>query len=201
MSLGGNPLTDEQIAGLSSLNKLKTLNLSNTGVVGKGFAGWPVRTGMITLNLTNQPGVDDVALKAIASAFPRLETLDISAVPLGATQAGFAAVARLRSLRYLRVGGGVVNDEIMAEIAKCPDIQTLHIPGGRLSDPGAASLTKLSKLTQLDLDVPPVTDAALKSLARCKALKTINIGADASEDVEKKLKAALPDMTIRKPAT
>lgn len=200
LSLAGNPLKDDQIAGLSTLNKLKTLNLSNTGIIGTGFATWPVRTGMTTLNLTNQPGVDDAALKAIGSAFPKLDSLDISAVPLGATQAGFASIARMRNLRSLRVGGGVVNDEIMSEIAKCSDLQSLHIPGGRLSEPGAASMARLTKLTQLDLDVPPITDEALKSLARCRALKTINIGADASAEVENKLKAGLPGMTIRRPA-
>jgi Leucine-rich repeat (LRR) protein len=200
LSLAGNPLKDDQIAGLSTLGKLKTLNLSNTGIIGTGFATWPVRTGMVTLNLTNQPGVDDAALKAIGSAFPKLESLDISAVPLGATQAGFASIGRMRNLRTLRVSGGVVNDEIMSELAKCSDLQSLHIPGGRLAEAGAASLARLSKLTQLDLDVPPVSDEALKSLARCRALKTINIGAEAPPDVENKLKAALSGMTIRRPA-
>ena len=104
LSLAGNPLKDDQIAGLSGLNKLKSLNLSNTGIVGTGFAGWPTRASMTTLNLTNQPGVDDAALKAIATAFPKLDTLDISGVPLGATQAGFASVARLRNLRWLGAG-------------------------------------------------------------------------------------------------
>lgn len=53
-------------------------------------------------------------------------------------------------------------------------------------------------MTMLELDAPPTSDAALKSLTRCKALKTIQIGAEASEDTEKKLKAALSGVTIRK---
>jgi hypothetical protein len=153
---------------------------------------------MTTLNLTNQPGVDDAALKAIGSAFPKLETLEISGVPLGATAVGFASVGRLRSLRTLRVGGAVVNDEIMAEIAKCDDLQTLSISGGRLTEPGVAALTKLARLSSLDLGLPPVTDAALKSFAKCKALKSIQISAEAPPEIETKLRGALSGVAIRK---
>jgi len=198
LTLSGNPLKDDQIAGLSALTKLHTLNLSNTGIVGTAFAKWPTRGAMTTLNLNNQPGVDDAALKAIGAAFPKLESLDISGVPLGATAAGFAAVGRLRNLKTLRVGGPVVNDEIMEEIAKCHDLQTLVIADGRLTDPGVVALAKLTRLSSLGLDLPPVTDAALKSFAKCKALKSIQIGEAAPEDVETKLRAALPGVSIRK---
>jgi Leucine-rich repeat (LRR) protein len=198
LTLSGNPVKDDQIAGLSALNKLHTLNLSNTGLVGTAFANWPPRHAMTTLNLTNQPGVDDAALKAIGSAFPKLETLEISGAPLSATAVGFASVGRLRSLRTLRVGGALVNDEIMAELAKCNDLQTLNIPGGRLTEPGVAALAKLARLNSLELDLPPVTDEALKSFSKCKALKTILIAPDAPEETEKKLRTALSGVTIRK---
>ncbi len=198
LNLSGNPLSDDAIAGLSGLSRLKTLSLNNTGIVGTGFAAWPTHTAMTSLDLTNEPGVNDAALKAIGTAFPKLESLQINGAPLGATGAGFASVARLRSLKTLRVGGGVVNDEVMAEIGKCSELQSLSIPGGRLGEPGAAAMAKLSKLTSLDLNDPPVTDAALKSFGKCKALKSLQIGAETAEDVEKKLKAALGAVTIRK---
>jgi hypothetical protein len=198
LNLSGIPLSDDALAGLSGLSRLKTLSLNNTGLVGTGFTSWPTHTAMTSLDLTNEPGVNDAALKAIGTAFPKLESLQINGAPLGATGAGFASFAHLRSLKTLRVGGGVVNDEVMAEIGKCNDLQSLSIPGGRLGEPGAAAMAKLSKLTSLDLNDPPVTDAALKSFGKCKALKSIQIGAEATEDVEKKLKAALGGVTIRK---
>ncbi len=198
LTLSGNPLKDSEVAVLSTLSRLQSLNLSNTGIVGTAFATWPSRPSMTTLNLNNQPGVDDAALKAIGTAFPRLETLDISGVPLGASAAGFAHIGKLRSLKSLRVGGGVVNDEIMVELAKCDDLQSLNIPGARLSEPGAAALPRLNKLTSLELHAPPVTDAALKSLAKCKTLKSIQIAPDAPQETEAKLKGALRGVTVQK---
>ena len=198
LNLSGIPLSDDALAGLSGLSRLKTLSLNNTGLVGTGFTSWPTHTAMTSLDLTNEPGVNDAALKAIGTAFPKLESLQINGAPLGATAVGFASIAHLRGLKTLRVSGGLVNDEVMAEIGKCNDLQSLSIPGGRLGEPGAAAMAKLSKLTSLDLNDPPVTDAALKSFGKCKALKSIQIGAEATEDVEKKLKAALSGVTIRK---
>jgi hypothetical protein len=92
----------------------------------------------------------------------------------------------------------VVNDEIMVEIGKCNDLQSLSIPGGRLGEPGVAALTKLTRLTSLDVGLPPVSDAALKSFSRCKALKSIQISAEAPPEIETKLRAALNGVTIRK---
>jgi hypothetical protein len=198
LSLAGNALKDDQIAGLSALTRLQTLNLSNTGIVGTAFAKWGVRSSLTTLNMTNQPGVNDVALKAIGAAFPKLENLDITGLPFAATSEGFAAIGRLRSLRTLEVRGGVVNDEIMGEIAKCNDLATLTIPAAKLTDPGIVALARLGKLTRLDLDAPPVTEAALKALARCKTLRSLGISAETPAEVETKLRAALPNVEIRK---
>ncbi len=198
LSLAGNPLKDEQIAGLSGLPRLRGLNLNNTGVIGTVFAGWSTRTALVTLNLMGEPGVNDAALKAIASTFPRLETLEITGVPLGATEAGFAAVGRLRSLRTLRVGGGVVNDEIAAEIAKCDDLTNLLVPAARLTEPGVVALSKLPRLATLQIDQPPVSEAALKSFAKCRALRSIQLGESTPPETEQKLRAALAGVTILK---
>ncbi len=198
LTLAGIPLKDEEVVGLGALGRLKTLNLSNTGIVGTAFAKWPTHAAMTSLSVTNEPGVNDAALKAIVTAFPKLDTLDFSAVALGATTAGFASLDHLRSLRNLRIGGAVVNDEVMVEIGKCNELQSLSIAGASLTEPGAAAMARLTKLTSLDLNLPPVSDAALKSFSKCKALKSIQIAADAPEDVETKLKGALNGVAIRK---
>ncbi len=198
LTLSGNPLKDDQIAGLGSLARLQTLSLSGTEVVGTVFAKWPTRSSLINLNLANAPGVNDEALKGIASAFPRLEVLDFKVVPLGAGLPGFSAVSRLRHLRTLRISGEGVNDELAAEIGKANDLVYLGIDGARLTDPGAAALAKLNKLADLRIDHPPVTDAALKSFAKLKMLKSMTIAADAPPETETKLRAALTGVAVRR---
>ena len=198
LTLSGNPLKDADITSLSALSRLQTLGLNGTQVVGTAFAKWPVRTAMQALNLDNTPGVNDESLRAIASAFPRLQTLEFVLAPLSAGVPGFTAVGRLRSLRTLRIGGNGVNDEIAAEIAKCDDLQYLTLGGGTLTEPGAAALARLSKVSALNIDTPPVSDAALKSFAKMKALSSFTIAEAAPPETEEKLRRALTGVAVRR---
>lgn len=198
LTLSGNPLKDDQILVLSALSRLQTLGLNGTEVVGTAFAKWPTRTSLQALNLARAAGVNDEALKAIASAFPRLETLEFKIAPSGAGLPGFSAVGRLRHLRTLRISGEGVNDELAVEIGKAGDLQYLSLDGARLTEPGAAALAKLTKLTDLRIDHPPVTDAALKSFGRLKMLKSMTIADDAPPETETKLRAALTGVAIRR---
>jgi Leucine-rich repeat (LRR) protein len=198
LSLNGNPLKDTDIASLTALSRIQSLGLRGTEVVGTVFTKWPARPSVQSLDLQGAAGVNDEALKGIASAFPKLTTLEFKVVPLGATAAGFSSLGRLRSLRTLRITGEGVNDEIAAELAKCDDLQSLSLGGARLTDPGAAALAKLSKVTDLNIDHPPVTDPALKAFAKMKALKSLTIAADAPPETEQKLRASLPGVSIRK---
>ena len=142
------------------------------------------------------PGVNDEALKGIVTAFPKLEQLEFTAAASGLTAAGFAPLSHLRSLRTLHIAGDAVNDEAAAHLAKCDSLESLNISAANLTDPGIAALAKLPRLNSLNLALPPVTDAALKSFAKCKALKNISIGPDAPAEIEEKLKAALPAVTV-----
>jgi Leucine-rich repeat (LRR) protein len=197
-TLSGNPLKDDQIMALSALSRLQTLGLSGTEVVGTAFAKWPTRTSLQALNLGRAAGVNDEALKAIASAFPRLETLEFKIAPSGAGLPGFSAVGRLRNLRTLRISGEGVNDELAVEIGKAGELQYLSLDGARLTDPGAAALARLTKLTDLRIDHPPVTDAALKSFGKLKMLKSMTIADDAPPETETKLRATLTGVAIRR---
>ena len=198
LTLSGNPLKDDQIVALSSLARLQTLSRNGTEVVGTAFAKWPTRTSMTSLNLGGAAGVNDEALKGIASAFPRLEILEFKVAPLGAGLPGYSAIGRLRNLRTLRISGEGVNDEAAVEIGKSNDLQYLSIDGARLTDTGAAALAKLNKLTDLRIDHPPVTDAALKSFGKLKMLKSLTIADDAPPETETKLRAALTGVAIRR---
>ncbi len=196
LSVSGNPLTDADVAPLSALKKLKTLNLNGTSVSGSVFLKWPPRSSFTALSMDGAPGVNDEALKGIVTAFSKLEQLDFTAAPTGLTAAGFAPLSHLRSLRSLHIAGDGVNDEAASHLAKCDSLESLNIPAAHLTDPGIAALARLPRLSGLNLALPPVTAAALKSFSKCKALKNISIGPDAPAEIEEKLKAALPAVTV-----
>ena len=196
VTLPGTVLKDADIASLSALPKLRALNLESSSVTGAAFATWPLRMQMTSLNLDKAGGVDDAILKNIERAFPKLEELDVKLAPTGFTVAGASAIARLRTLHTLRLGGAGVTDEIAAQLAHCDGLTTLAIPAAQLSDKGVVALAKIPHLTELSIDVPPLTDAALKALARCKEMKTISIGKTAPPETEPKLRQVLPAIAV-----
>jgi len=199
LSLANTGLKDADIATLGSLPKLKTLDFNNTLVTGYAFASWSQRTQLTSLNLSNAGGVDDTVCKQIEHTFPKLDDLYVKLAATGFSSEGASALARLRSLRSLRLEGDGINDEVIAELAHCESITNLSITDALVTDPGAAALGRLVKLTDLSLDYPPITDPAMKSFARCKALKTVRIGKDALPDTESKFLKSVPGVAVIRP--
>ena len=199
VTLPGTVLKDADIASLSALTKLRTLNLEGSSVTGTAFATWPMRLFMTSLNLDKAAGMDDAILKNIARAFPKLEELNVTIAPTGFTVAGASAIAKLHGLHTLRIAGAGVTDEIAVQLAHCDGLTTLAIPAAQLSDKGITAFTKVPHLEELGIDLPPITDAALKALSRCKEIKTINIGKNAPPETEPKLRQALPIVVVNRP--
>ncbi|HSI13647.1 MAG TPA: hypothetical protein VK961_16500, partial [Chthoniobacter sp.] len=191
-------LKDADVAPLGGLAKLRSLDLNGSSVTGSVFSAWAQRQALISLNLSNTPGVDDAACKNIEHTFPKLEDLRIKILP-GFSIEGATYLTRLRMLRGLSIEGEGVTDEMVAEFSHRDTIATLSIPLAKLTDSGVAALSRMAKLTDLSLDMPPITDAAMKSFARCKELKTLHIGKDADPDTEVKFLRNAPSVKVIRP--
>jgi len=191
-------LKDADVAPLGGLAKLKALDLAGSAVTGSAFAAWPQRQALLSLNLSNTPGVDDAACKNIEHTFPKLEDLRIKLLP-GFSIEGATYLTRLRTLRGLHIEGEGVTDEIVAEFAHRDTITTLSIPLAKLTETGVAAFARMAHLADLSLDMPPITDAAIKSFARCKELKTVHIGKDADPDTEVKFLRNVPGVKVIRP--
>lgn len=190
-------VADAELAPLSALTKLRTLGLVGaTQVNGACFANWPVRTSLTSLTLNDTIPLNENAPRAIAASFPRLTYLNFCAPKSGLATADAAQIGRLRQLRSLTILGGGVDDAALAELTKAANLEAVALSKSSLSETGIAALTKLNALKELGLDAPPSTDAALKSFAKIRALKLLRIAPDAPQDLEKKLKAALPNVAI-----
>jgi hypothetical protein len=199
VTIPGSVLKDADIAPLSALTKLRSLDLEGSRVTGAAFASWPMRLQLTGLNIYDTPGVDDNVLKTLEHAFPKLEELDVKLADAGFTSAGAAIFGKLRNLHAMRIGGAGVNDEVMSRIAHADALTSLAIPAAQLTDAGAVSLARLPHLAELSIDVPPLTDPALKAFAKCKELKTVNIGKDAPPDTEYKLQRVVPNLVVHRP--
>jgi len=194
---GNVPLRDDDIAPLAGLKSLRYLVTSSMGTVnGSAFASWPLRSTMKTLCLHSRSSITDDALRAIATAFPRLQRLDLTANSGEVSAAGFGHLARLRELTYLELDGDAVDDTIAAQISRCDQLVHLNIADARLTDAGLQSLAKLPALSELLWSDPPTNDAALKIYRKLHALTMLRIGRNAAPEVEQSLKAALPKASI-----
>ncbi len=198
LSFQDQPLTDAALAPLSALSRLTSLNLGGTKVTGSAFKSWPVRTNLVTLHLDHCPGLDDSVLRAIATAFPKLETLEIGGAAGSINRAGVAELLRLRQLHVLRVQGDAATDNVAAELARLETLNQLDLDKAVLTEGGLNALAKLPKLHKLSLDNPPITDGALRAFKKFRTLKEIIVSPDTPEAIFTRLRADLPSLNIRR---
>jgi hypothetical protein len=199
LSISGSGLKDPELAPLGGLTKLRSLDLNGSKATGAAFASWPQRAELTNLNLSNTGGVDDAGCKTIEHTFPKLQDLTVSLAAKGFSSEGASALARLRTLRTLRMTGPGIDDDVVAELAHRDSITTLGIPSAQLSEAGIASLAHFAHLANLSFDFPPLTDAAMKSFSKCKELKTLTISADADPQTEGKFMKSAPGVKIVRP--
>lgn len=138
LSSEGAKLSDPGLAKLAALTSLKSasffhLSFRLEGFTGTGFAAW--------------------------SALPKLEKLTVAGMSMG--DEGFAAIARITTLRELSTWHTYQTEAGHAEIAKLPNLTVLKM-GQRLPHTGAKA--------------PSFTDASLRTLAGIKTLESLKLG-------------------------
>lgn len=137
LSADGARLTDaglRAMAGCSSLRSVSFFHLSflMEGFTGEGFAAW--------------------------AAMPQLEKLTVAGMSMG--DAGFAAIAKIGTLKELRTWHTYQTGAGNAMIATLPNLTSLML-GQRLPGGGRA---------------PSLTDDSLKTIATIKTLRFLEIG-------------------------
>lgn len=176
LDLGQNYITDEglkQLAGLTELEdldlretqisgaglvhlrqmkKLKRLILYNTIVGDEGLKHLRHLESLESLSLpthlytSNKALITNAGLAYLSElkALKRLTILNDSI-----TEKGVEALAKLKSLELLNIGGPNINDACMAKLAKFPALKELWIQHSAITDEGLAELKNLKSLTKL----------------------------------------------------
>jgi hypothetical protein len=147
------------------------------GFTGEGFAAW--------------------------SAMPNLEKLTVAGMSMG--DAGFAAIAKITTLKELRTWHTYQTEAGNAFITSLPNLSSLmlgqRLPGQdrplSLTDESLATITKMKSLESLEIGESRFSLEALRQLGALPNLKKLKITRTeiSTEEVEA-LRSALPEVQI-----
>ena len=197
LSLGDVTLPDSDLAPLVALKHLQTLRTASESTLdGNIFAVWPLHPAMKTLTLGSTSSVTDKALRAIVTAFPKIDHLEVRADAGSVTPAGLAHLQKLRGLTHLTLTGDAVDAAGFAHLLSLDQLKHLGLGAARLTDADVGSLAKFGALRELEWFNPPVTETALKGYAKLRALTQFKIGGKAKPGVADKLAAVLPSVKV-----
>jgi len=113
------------------------------------------------------------------------------------TDAGLAALARMRELRDLNIYWSAVTDAGLAALMRMVNLEYLHLGLTRIKGPGLACLMGMHRLRRLSIENTDVDDASLHYLARLTSLKRLALwGTRVSTPGLQSLRAALPNTYI-----
>jgi len=197
LALGDITVPDTDLAPLGALKKLGTLRTNSGSTVdGSVFVAWPPHPAMKTLTLGSTHSVSDKSLRAIATAFPALTHLEVTAVAGSVTPQGLVHLQKLRYLDHLVFTGDAVDAAAMSHLATMAQLIRLGLGTPRLADTDVHQLAKITALRELEWANPPSTPAALKDFEKLRGLAQFKIGTATKPEVADKFSAALPTVKI-----
>lgn len=197
LSLGDVALPDADLAPLGALRLLQTLKTSADSTLdGSIFASWPLHPAMKTLTIGSTASASDKALRGIATAFPNVDKLDLTANSGSVTPAGLAHLQKLKKLTHLHFTGDAIDTAALGHLTAFSQLTHLGLGAARLTEAEVRVLAQFGSLRELEWANPPVTDAALKGYAKLRALVQFKVGSKTKPEALEKLVAALPNVKV-----
>ena len=181
------PLTNEGLAHLKNLTKLKKLILGNTEITDEGL-----------IYLKNMKRVNTLILHGslvTGTGFRDLKQLPLTGLDLAKTELndrGLAEVGKFADLIYLRAG---INKNFtgkgLEHLKPLRKMRFLDLMQSNVDDEGLSYLREMVDLVQLDLASTNVTDAGLDHLSQLGNLTFLSLtGTAVTEEGVKKLQQA-----------
>ena len=199
LHVGSKHLTDRSLASISKLDQLESLNFrvfGGAGVSKNGLKQLSGLTNLHTLDVKVYPVVIDPVdgVKLDLSALTNLNTLTLSGLPLQDTD--LASLAGLHHLEWL-VLEGTFTEEGLLRLRNLPELKRLSISGISCVDGDClGNLGGLTKLGDLVLR-GRVTDAALGRLTGLPSLWSLRVETDEPirPETVARLKQVMPMVT------
>lgn len=162
------PITDDNLADLWSLDQCIYLDLSNTDVTDAGMK-YLVEANVELLDLSSTQ-VGDQGIREL------MQIKSLAGLHIGRTQITDDGVRYLLSkpaLDSLSLSHTGITDEGLKSVGQLTHMNTLWLDGTHITDRGLESLTNLHQMTQLDLSGTGVTSEGVLLLKDLKALRML----------------------------
>jgi hypothetical protein len=193
LALYGAPITDEGLSHVASLTSLKTLGLNDTKITDEGLLHLKRLTNLESL-LLGSTRITDAGL-AHLKRLDKLRNLVVGGTQI--TDAGLEQVGRFKSLRSLYLLDAQITDEGLGHVRGLTNLEQLGLDRTRITDAGLARLQPLTRLKRLSLGGTQITDAGLEHIQRLKNLERLEIGRTQVSDVGvNQLKQSLPNCEV-----
>ena len=168
-------ITDAGVLALAGLKKVEVLRLAgNTGVGDAALVAIAKFARLRVLDLSGCKAITDAGLKPLRD-LEKIEELDLSGVHV--SEKGTPHLARLRSLKRLRMNRTGIPDMSMQDIVALLDLEALEVADNsayRFGEIGLLHVDGLRKLKHLDVSRNVmVTDDVLKSAAAIPGLEVL----------------------------
>ncbi|NNE93171.1 MAG: hypothetical protein HKN23_16125 [Verrucomicrobiales bacterium] len=121
------------------------------------MAGWIAQLGPRVTDVSLEGAeIDDVFPGEIASAFPKIEWLNLYKTKVGAR--GVRAIGEMQSLTHLPAGGTGLTDGLLTGFSDLTELDYLGLRGNPITAGGLKPLARLPKLRELNLAETKVED-------------------------------------------
>lgn len=154
-------VTDDDLAGIPSPDRLRNLSLGRTSVTDAGLVHLAGAKNLEWLDLSGTSVTDKGV--AVVAGMPRLRQLFLEGTKI--TDASLAIVGKLKNLEELDLSRLTdITDDGLSALAPLRQLKVLHLAGSPVGDAGIVDLQGLKQLESLDVSGTKVTLEGLKKL-------------------------------------
>lgn len=187
LGIYNTPISDSDLAALSSLPFLNSLTLSQCSRVdGTGLANLKQLRQLWLMGLN----LEDAGMQAIA-ALPKLESFSLSG-----TKPNLIWIGKIASLKMLYLTACEINPDELVHLDKL-DLTYLSLQQSNVTDAMLPSILRFKNLEVLILYSTQITDQGLPQLASLPRLRTLNVANTAvTEKGVAALRKLLPECNV-----
>ena len=187
-------MTDDELAVLKKLPRIKDLTLCNTKVTDVGLANLTDLRQLSRLHLIGC--FSDTGLEHV-ERLPRLRELSLRGTRV--TDDGLKRLQGFARLQHLDLSRTQVTDAGLQHLERFTELQHLDLSDTRVTDTGLEHLTQLKQLRTLDLHDTKVTDAGLRHLDCLRELSELWLeGTRTTDSGMAELRKTLPRALIHR---
>ncbi len=161
------PVTDDDLVNLWSLDRCLYLDLDNTAVTDAGMRH--LAESKLELLQLSSTKVGDAGIKDL------MQIKGLTGLHIGdtlITNDGLKYLLSKPALRSLSLNNTGITDEGLTYIGQLTQLETLWLEATKITDGGLAQLTNLHEMTQLDLTA---TSATREGVVRLKDLRSLRM--------------------------